>query len=212
MFIRAYLRASTEDQNAARARDQLTRFAEEHGQRIASYYIENVSGASLARPELHRLLSDAQPGDILLLEQVDRLTRLKDSDWQQLKRLIEDRQLSVVAMDLPTSYAAMSVQSGIDDFMKAMLKAINTMMLDMLAAIARKDFEDRRRRQAQGIEQAKQGGKYKGRKADTKKHLKVIELRDKGCSLNEVAELTGYSKATVCRILAQVKEAESATG
>lgn len=206
MFIRAYLRASTDDQNAERAKGQLTRFADEHGRRIASYYVENVSGASLDRPELNRLLSDAQPGDILLLEQVDRLTRLKDDDWQQLKRLIEDKQLSVVALDLPTSFSAMTAPSD-DAFMRSMLKAINTMMLDMLAAIARKDYEDRRRRQSQGIDKAKQEGKYRGRKADVRKHQKVIEMRAKGCSLNEVAELTGYSKATVCRILAQVKEA-----
>jgi DNA invertase Pin-like site-specific DNA recombinase len=34
-------------------------------------------------------------------------------------------------------------------------EAINDMMLDVLAAVARKDYEDRRRRQAQGIEKAK---------------------------------------------------------
>jgi DNA invertase Pin-like site-specific DNA recombinase len=36
-----------------------------------------------------------------------------------------------------------------------MFSAINAMLLDMLAAVARKDYEDRRRRQAQGIEKAK---------------------------------------------------------
>ncbi len=33
-----------------------------------------------------------------------------------------------------------------------MLAALNSMMLDMLAAVARKDYEDRRRRQAQGVQ------------------------------------------------------------
>ncbi|MFP2770411.1 recombinase family protein [Oceanisphaera sp. KMM 10153] len=204
MFVRAYLRASTEDQNAERARAELTAFAKEHGHAVASYYVENVSGATLDRPELQRLLADAQPGDVLLLEQVDRLTRLKDEDWQQLKRQIEDKGLSVVAKDLPTSYQAFDVKDG-HDFMRSMLKAINTMMLDMLAAIARKDYEDRRKRQSQGIQQAKDEGKYQGRKADAKRHQKVIELRGAGHSLNDVAKLTGYSKATVCRILAQGK-------
>src|SRR5215207_4220582 len=50
--------------------------------RIAAYYIENESGAKLARPELFRLLSDARPGDVLLVEQVDRLSRLTASDWE----------------------------------------------------------------------------------------------------------------------------------
>lgn len=38
------------------------------------------------RPELIRLLSDAEPGDVILIEQVDRLTRLDDTQkanyWQ----------------------------------------------------------------------------------------------------------------------------------
>jgi DNA invertase Pin-like site-specific DNA recombinase len=47
-----------------------------------------------------------------------------------------------------------------------MLRAVNNMMLDMLAAIARKDYEDRRRRQMEGITAAREKGKYRGRLAD----------------------------------------------
>jgi len=36
------------------------------------------------------------------------------------------------------------------------------MMLDVLAAVARKDYEDRRRRQAQGQTRAKAEGRYRG--------------------------------------------------
>ncbi len=59
MFIRAYLRASTADQDAERAKEQLVTFAREHGHQIASFYVENESGATLARPELMRLIRDA---------------------------------------------------------------------------------------------------------------------------------------------------------
>jgi len=43
------------------------------------------SGAKLSRPELFRLLNDREPGDIVLVEQVDRFSRLTDGDWQKLK-------------------------------------------------------------------------------------------------------------------------------
>jgi DNA invertase Pin-like site-specific DNA recombinase len=49
---------------------------------VAAWYVENESGAMLARPELFRLLGDAHPGDILLVEQVDRLSRLTAADWE----------------------------------------------------------------------------------------------------------------------------------
>ena len=51
-----------------------------------------------------------------------------------------------------------------------MFEAINGMLLDMLAAVARKDYDDRRRRQAQGQAKAKAEGKYKGRPEDTKRN------------------------------------------
>ena len=40
MFIRAYLRASTDEQDANRAKDELSQFAEQKGVRIASFYVE----------------------------------------------------------------------------------------------------------------------------------------------------------------------------
>ncbi|WP_047306870.1 recombinase family protein, partial [Pseudomonas fluorescens] len=59
MFIRAYLRASTEDQDASRARDQLETFVTGFGLAIAASYMENASGSHANRPELIRLLKDA---------------------------------------------------------------------------------------------------------------------------------------------------------
>ena len=52
MHIRAYLRASTKEQDARRAKKDLEAFCRERGLKIASTYVENESGASLQRPEL----------------------------------------------------------------------------------------------------------------------------------------------------------------
>ena len=62
----------------------LNAFAAERNLTIAAWYVENESGAKLARPELFRLLHDSRPGDVLLIEQVDRLSRLTASDWECL--------------------------------------------------------------------------------------------------------------------------------
>lgn len=53
-------------------------------------------------------------------------------------------------------------QAASDDFTHNMLRAVNGMMLDMFAAIARKDYEDRRRHQKEGVEKTRQEGKYTG--------------------------------------------------
>lgn len=203
MIIRAYLRASTADQDASRAEVMLKKFADDHGHRVASWFIENESGAKADRPELMRLLKDAQAGDVILVEAVDRLSRLKRSDWESLRATINNKGLRVVAVDLPTSHAAMRVESE-DEFTGRMLDAVNNMMLDMLAAIARKDYEQRRERQAQGIVKAKSEGKYKGRPVDTELHSIVVALLEKDFSIRKTAEITGCAASTVQRIKSRV--------
>lgn len=120
-----------------------------------------------------RLLNDAEPGDAILIEQVDRLSRLNEKNWNFLKQLIAEKGL-----------------------------AINNMLLDMLAAISRKDYEDRRRRQSEGIEKAKISGKFKGRKSNPERNKKIYELKvERGFSIKETAELVGVSTRTVTRVI-----------
>lgn len=209
MMIRAYLRASTNEQDASRARADIKAFADQHGQRIASYYTENESGATLQRPELMRLLADCEPGDVLLVEQVDRLSRLTEADWQALRAELTAKGVLVVALDLPTSHGAMAAGAGADDFTTRMLGAVNAMLLDMLAAVARKDYEDRRRRQAQGIEKAKADGAYKGRATNEALHSHIAELLKEGKSIRKVADLLGCSTNTVQRVRQAVVPAEA---
>lgn len=198
MFVRAYLRASTKEQDASRAKADLEAFAKERGLRIAATYLENESGASLARPELFRLLSDCQPGDTLLIEQVDRLSRLNTADWERLKDEIRQRRVRIVALDLPTSHGMATAKE--DDFTSRMLDALNGMLLDMLAAIARKDYEDRRRRQAQGISKAKEQGRYKGRPEDEGRNAAIMSMLKAGQSWNSIVAATGASRSTLARL------------
>ena len=198
MFVRAYLRASTTEQDAGRARGQLQAFAAERGLNIASWYVENESGSTLARPELFRLLADSHPGDILLVEQVDRLSRLTAIDWERLKIVLTGKHVRIVALDLPTSWS-MATKST-DEFTSRMFEAINGMLLDMLAAVARKDYDDRRRRQAQGQAKAKQEGRYQGRKEDTARNAGIAKMLASGQTWSTIQDATGCSRTTIAKI------------
>lgn len=196
--IYAYLRASTKEQDANRGRKVLEDFAQNVSRSISGWFAENESGATLKRPELFRLLEIAQQGDILLIEQVDRISRLNAQDWELLKTMITTKGIAIVALDLPTSYQFIKMDA--DNFTQRMLVAINSMMLDMLAAVARKDYEDRRRRQAEGIEKAKKIGKYKGRRINHNLHENIIALLKAGKSYNAIVNLLGCSKSTISKI------------
>lgn len=197
MRVWAYLRASTKEQDADRALKELEAFAHSHDLKISKYFKENESGASLQRPQLFLLLDIAERGDILLCEQIDRISRLTAEDWKTLRGLIESKGIRVVSLDLPTSHQLLHVQ---DEFTARMFEAMNSMMLDMLAAISRKDYEDRRRRQKQGIEKAKREKKYRGRPVDESLHHKVQELLSDGKSWSKIQALIGCSRATIAKV------------
>lgn len=199
MFVRTYLRASTSEQDASRARDALEQFAADHGQHIACEYLENESGAKADRPELLRLLKDAKKGDVLLIESIDRLSRLPADDWQKLKAAIDSKGLRIVVLDLPTSHQGIAGTKG-DEFTGRMLTAINSMLVDVMAANARRDYEQRRERQAQGIKKAKEAGKYQGRPIDQDLHRRVRELLAAGLGIRATARHAGCSTTTVLKI------------
>ena len=88
MTIRIYVRASTKEQDAERALSGLIQFSQNYGSEYVAY-IENESGTKLNRPILNQLLSESMPGDILMIESVDRLSRLQQSDFEILKQQIK---------------------------------------------------------------------------------------------------------------------------
>ncbi|OJX09629.1 MAG: resolvase [Caedibacter sp. 37-49] len=196
--IYGYLRASTKEQDAKRAKQALESFIAEANQVICGWFIENESGATLKRPELFRLLDIAQRGDILMVEQVDRISRLNSEDWELLKSQITGKGIIIVALDLPTSHQFINTKS--DEFTQRMLAAINSMMLDMLAAVARKDYVDRRRRQSEGIDKARADGKYKGRSVNPKLHENIAALLNVGKSYSDIVSLLGCSRSTISKV------------
>ena len=179
------------------------------------YYQENISGTKLERPELGRLLMDSHRNDILLVEQIDRLTRLSNSDWMTLKKKIEHHELRIVSLDVSTSWQALSDKdpSQADPITRAVITAINSLLIDLMATMSHKDWLSRRQRQKQGIERAHTQGKYRGKQADQERHQKVLYYRQvKKLSIRETADATGYSQSQICRIQAQYKEKNNSFG
>jgi len=206
MRIYGYLRASTQEQNAERAREPLIQFTSEKELVVSAWFIEHVSGAKLERPELFRLLDVAESGDVLLIEQVDRISRLDADDWQTLKSTILSKGIRIVSLDLPTSHNFL--QAGSDDFTGRILGAVNGMLLDMLAATARKDYEDRRRRQAEGIAAAKAKGKFRGKQVNIDLHESIAALLRSKHSYSAIEKALGCSRSTISK----VKKAIVSTG
>lgn len=73
--------------------------------------------------------------------------------------MISKKNIKIVSIDLPNSHKLLDAS---DEFTQRMLSAFNSMMLDMFVAITRKNFTDRRRRQAQGVQKLNYKKNIKG--------------------------------------------------
>jgi DNA invertase Pin-like site-specific DNA recombinase len=196
MNTRIYLRASTKDQDAERALADLN--ALNHSMNLGEpvVYTENYSGTQLERPELNRLLQEANHGDTLLVESVDRLSRLQQHDFDELKRRIKDKGLRLVVADLPTTYQLLQTNDSITG---SILDLINNMLIDLLATMARLDNEKRIERIKQGLERS--GYKPSGKKPNETKHKRIKELLAAGnMTKDEIAKAVGCGIATVYRV------------
>ncbi|CAI8840945.1 Resolvase [Pseudomonas marginalis] len=196
-----YLRASTKDQDALRAKASLESFASEKGLTIAGIYSEHISGTTLDRPQLMRLLDAAQSGECIVCESVDRLSRLSQTDWETLKAKIKAKGLRLVIADLPTSHMLIE-DKGITG---QIMEVINSMLLDLMATMARLDQEKRVERIKQGLENkrlADPSWTPTGKGKNVEKWAKVQSLMAKHptMSADDIAKLADVGIATVYRI------------
>jgi DNA invertase Pin-like site-specific DNA recombinase len=201
MNTHLYLRASTKDQDANRAKTSLEKFAVDNGLTIAGIYSENISGTKLERPELLRLLETAKPGEILLCESVDRLSRLSLEDWETLKATIKAKGLKLVIADLPTSHQMFDAKGITGEVMRV----INDMLIELMSTMARLDQEKRVERIMQGLRNKKAANpdwKPAGKGKDTAKWAKVKETlaMHPTMSADDIAKVAGCGVATVYRI------------
>jgi DNA invertase Pin-like site-specific DNA recombinase len=195
MTVRIYVRASTKDQDATRALADLITFSRSYDDNYIDY-IEHFSGTKLDRPALAKLLDDAEQDDILLVESVDRLSRLSQDDFAILKQRIKDKGLRLVVADLPTTHTVNEGMTG------EILRVINDMLIDLLATMAKLDNDKRRERIKQGL--ANSGYKPTGKKANTEKHNRIKELASQNnMTKEEIANAVGVGVATVYRVLKQ---------
>lgn len=195
---RVYLRMSTEFQELKR-QENIIVAARASGYYIAGVYREKASGARADRPELLRMIADLQPGEVVIAEKIDRISRLP---LPKAEGLIAAIRAKGACLAIPGVVDLTDLAAGADGVTKVVLESVQDMLLKLALQIARDDYEERRERQRQGIEIAKKMGRYKGRRADPVLHKRVTDLRYYGHSIAQTAELAGCSVAQVKRIWA----------
>ncbi len=195
---RIYLRVSTIQQDLHR-QESIEEAARAAGYYIAGVYREKASGARADRPELLRMIADLQAGEVVIAENIDRISRLPLAEAEKLVASIRSKgaRLSVPGLVDLSDLAAES-----DGVTKIVIESVQELLLRLALQMAREDYEVRKERQRQGVQRAKQQGKYQGRKANTDIHRQIVALRQSATTIARTAEITGCSVSQVKRVWA----------
>ncbi len=158
MVARVYLRVSTDAQDLER-QEAITTAAKAAGYYVAGIYRESASGARADRPELLRMIGDLQPGEVVIAEKIDRISRLPLPEaertggldtGQRRKHGRPRRGRSIRPGGRGPRASPHRAGSRADHAFRLALQ------------MARDDYEDRRERQRQGIELARQSRAVQG--------------------------------------------------
>lgn len=177
-----YVRVSTNRQDEAMQHEALDRVGVLKRNRYADH---GVSGAMASRPGLTDLLSDAEPGDTIVVYKLDRLGR----STAHVASLIED----LTTKDI----AVRSIADGLDS-----TTPTGKAMLQMLAIFSEMERTFISERTVAGLSAARARGRVGGRPkvTDSAMARKAQTLRTSGESVAEIARTLGVSVATIYRV------------
>ena len=141
---------------------------------------EKLSGSNMHRPELRKLLDYIRKGDTVTVTKLDRLARsTKDllNIAEEIKKKGADFEVLNINLDTKSP--------------------TGQLMLTLLAAIAEFEKGIMLERQLEGIDIAKEDGKYKGRKPIEETKLQQVQkLVEGGISVSKAVSEVGIGRRT----------------
>lgn len=111
------------------------------------------------------MINDLQPDEVVIAEHIDRISRLPLDSALALINSIKERGAKLAIPGIVDLTELANAQSGVA---KVVLESVQDMLLKVALQLARDDYENRRKRQKEGIELAKRQGRYQGRTADSR--------------------------------------------
>ena len=169
---------------------------------VEKIFTEKQSGKSVEnRPVFQEALNFVRMGDRFVVESIDRLGRNYDEVINTVNYL-KDKEVQLMITSLPMMNGVIG-NPLLDKFMKDLI-------IQILAMVSEQERNESKRRQAQGIQVAKEKGVYKGRPLlystnakDPQKRIiyhRVVEMLKEGTAISKIAKEVNITRQTVYRI------------
>ena len=178
-----YIRVSTQEQNTVRQEALMESLG------VDEVYIDRMSGKNTGRPEIRRMLEYVRRGDTVIVESISRFAR----NTRDLLELVES--LTAKGVEFVSQKESIDTTTPTGKF-----------MLTVFGAVAELEREYILQRQREGIEIAKQQGKYTGRRPVIHPDFDKVTAQWRRGELTAVQAMKrlGMSKATFYRYVKAV--------
>jgi DNA invertase Pin-like site-specific DNA recombinase len=185
-----YARISTVDQTLQNQLLDLREMAKQRGHEVIREYTDTISGAKTKRPGLDQLLEDARRNrfDIVLVSAFDRVAR---NVRHFLEVLDELNHLGIEFVSLREN-----IDTG---------GPLGRAMVVIVGAIAQVERQAIVERVKAGMRRARLEGRQIGRAPLRVDRDAILHERECGLSLSQIAKAHRISKASVCRILKELR-------
>lgn len=173
-----YVRVSTKEQNTARQEELMRSLG------VDKVYIDKISGKNMDRPALQEMMSFSREGDSVIVESISRFAR-NTKDLLELTEQLSSKHVQFI-----------SQKEKIDTDTPA-----GKFMLTIFGAVAELEREYIRQRQREGIEIAREQGKFKGRPAKELNDFETVYTawKAKQITATKASEQLGISRSTFYR-------------
>lgn len=155
-MVYGYCRVSTKNQNLKRQIDALIAY----GIKEENIYFDEMSGVILKRKGLESLKNVLNPGDTLVIKEIDRLGRNRKQTTELIKELI-DKDIDIVALDIPYLKEFILKEIKKD---KGFMEIMATTLLSLILEVAEQERNKILDRTKEGKEKALEAGTKFGRK------------------------------------------------
>lgn len=179
-----YIRISTTDQNTARQEVMMQELG------VDQVYIDRMSGKSLERPELKKMMGYVREGDVVIVESISRFARNTRDLLELIEKLCEKK------VEFVSKKEAIDTSTPTGRF-----------MLTVFGAVAELEREYILQRQKEGIAIAKERGVYQGRKPIERINFnQVVALWETGhITATEAMKRLDLTSSTFYRKVRQMK-------
>ena len=190
MAYYGYERVSTGKQGFDRQDEALKQWSGANGIAYEKVFSDTVTGKTFARDAYQKMNEILQPGDYVVIKEIDRLGR----DWDGIKEewaWMDKHDINVIIIDMPMMNSMYKNGATLD------MRFMRSVIFELMCYLAEREREKISQRTKEALAAKKSAGKTLGRPVDEKRRKKICKLYSSGMSIVDISKQMDVARGTV---------------